>query len=58
MTNLNTVPTVRVVSPASPGGFKIINESDLTPEHEIWSKQSAKVISLGHQRVKDRTDKC
>lgn len=31
-----TCPIVRVVSPESPGGYKVINESDLTPQDEIW----------------------
>lgn len=34
---MSTCPTVRIVSPDSPGGFKIINESDLTAEHEVWT---------------------
>lgn len=37
MITSGTCPTVRVVSPESPGGFKIINESDLAPEHELWT---------------------
>lgn len=35
----STCPTVFVVSVESPGGFKIINASDLKPEHEIWSDE-------------------
>lgn len=34
---MSTCPTVRIVSPDSPGGFKIINESDLTADHEVWT---------------------
>ena len=33
----STVPTIKVVNPASPGGFTIINESDRQPHHEIWN---------------------
>lgn len=29
-------PTVKVVSPDSPGGHVVINESDLRDEHELW----------------------
>lgn len=36
--NSGPCPTVRVVSPEAPDGFKVINESDLTAEHEIWSE--------------------
>jgi hypothetical protein len=32
------LPTVRVVSPESPDGFIVINESDLTPEHKLWEE--------------------
>lgn len=38
---MSTCPTVRVVSPSSPGGYKIINESDLGPEHEVWAGEKA-----------------
>lgn len=31
-----TLPTVRVVSPVSPGGYIVINASDLRDDHEIW----------------------
>jgi hypothetical protein len=33
------VPTVRVKSDSSPNGFVVINESDLTPTHELWPEQ-------------------
>lgn len=32
------LPTVRVVNPAAPGEFKIINEADLKPHHVLWSE--------------------
>ena len=35
------IPTVRVVSPVSddnPHGFIVINEADLTDEHELFDK--------------------
>jgi hypothetical protein len=33
------VPTIRVVSEASPDGFVVINESDLSPNHQLWPEQ-------------------
>jgi hypothetical protein len=36
-----TCPTVCIVSPESPGGFKVINESDLTKDHEIWTDEKS-----------------
>lgn len=35
------LPTVRVVNPASPDEFMIINESDLTADHELWADAPA-----------------
>ncbi|MBB6306227.1 hypothetical protein [Xanthobacter tagetidis] len=32
------LPTVRVVNPAAPGEYKIINEADLKPHHVLWSE--------------------
>lgn len=40
----HTVPTVKVVSPSAPGGFIVINESDLTAEHEIWTERPVRPI--------------
>lgn len=39
----HTIPTVKVVSPSAPGGHVIINERDLTPEHEIWTGEAKPV---------------
>lgn len=33
---MSSVPTVRVVAPNSPGGYIVINLSDLTNDHELW----------------------
>ncbi len=46
----DTLPTVKVVSPSAPGGFVIINLSDLTSDHQIFDaakdhKQDGKVSS-------------
>ncbi len=32
------LPTVKIVSEVAPGGYMIINESDLTDEHELYSE--------------------
>jgi hypothetical protein len=37
----DTLPTVRVVNPAAPGEYKIINEFDLKPHHVLWSDGAA-----------------
>jgi hypothetical protein len=34
-------PTVRVVSKDAPGGYVVINESDLSNEHELWEEPKA-----------------
>lgn len=34
------VPTVRVASPADPSSFIVINESDLTEDHQLWPEQA------------------
>src|ERR1017187_523013 len=31
------IPTVKVVSPAAPDGYIVINESDREPHHELWT---------------------
>lgn len=33
------IPTVRVKSDVSPGGFVVINESDRAPHHEIYKEE-------------------
>jgi hypothetical protein len=33
------VPTVRVKNDGSPDGFVVINETDLSPSHELWPEQ-------------------
>lgn len=33
---MHALPTVRVVNPAAPDGFVIINETDLRDDHELW----------------------
>jgi hypothetical protein len=37
----DTLPTVKVVSPSAPGGFVIINVTDLTSDHEIFEAADA-----------------
>lgn len=37
------LPTVRVVNPAAPDRFMIINASDLRDDHELWSDGPAKM---------------
>lgn len=36
------VATVRIAAPDVPGGFIVINESDLLPEHEIYGEEKPK----------------
>jgi hypothetical protein len=33
------VPTVRIRSDVAPDGFMVINETDLSPDHELWHEQ-------------------
>jgi hypothetical protein len=33
------VPTVRVKNDSSPDGFVVINESDLSLNHQLWPEQ-------------------
>lgn len=35
-------PTVKVKSDASPDGYIVINESDLTDQHELWDEKPRK----------------
>lgn len=46
-----TCRTVCVVSPESPGGYKVINETDVTSEHEIWTAEKA--VSIETKTVND-----
>lgn len=41
MSSYHPLATVRVVNPATPQGFMIINESDLRDHHELWSDEPA-----------------
>lgn len=47
MSDLMRCPTVKIVSPESPGGYIVINESDRAPHHELWNgKMSDKLKTL------------
>lgn len=48
-------PTVKVVSPASddnPHGYIVINESDLTEDHEVFEDESAVTGDSGAPKAK------
>lgn len=53
-------PTVKVVSPISdenPHGYIVINESDLTDDHKIFSEASAKADEPAKRKYTKQTDK-
>lgn len=43
---MTLIPTVRVVNPAARTEFMIINESDLSEEHELWTEKGADVVGI------------
>jgi len=52
-------PTVRVVSPVSddnPLGYIVINESDLTDDHQIFSDESARADEPAKRKYTKKTD--
>lgn len=53
------LPTVRVVNPAAPGEFKIINASDMKPHHVLWSDGAAETppAALGDDQTHNPSDK-
>lgn len=37
-----TLPTVKVCNPAEPGGYMIVNESDVTPDMQMFDAPAKK----------------
>lgn len=43
---MHALPTIRVVNPAAPDGFVIINASDLRDDHELWREPEAMPMAV------------